>query len=102
MTLIQNLGTKIQGVVRYDVYDPNTDVNGSDIGALGSSLSATDLAYTTWGLGLIYHWDENVKLTAYYDIVSNEEANAAASGILLPYKKDLPDNVFTFRMQMKF
>jgi hypothetical protein len=102
IALIQNLGSKVQAVARYDLYDPNTDVKGSDIGVTGSALSATDLAYSTVGLGMLYYWDESIKFTAYYDIVKNEEVASTATGTLTAYQKDLSDNVFTFRMQVKF
>lgn len=102
VTYIQNLGTKLQALARYDVYDPNTDAKNTDIGAKGTKFNSTDIAYGTVGLGLIYHYDENVKFTGYYDMVTNEEVNAAATGALAPYKSDIADNVFTFRMQVKF
>jgi hypothetical protein len=100
--LVQNFGDKVQGVVKYDVYDPNTQVSGADLGKPGTNLGAADVQFSTLGLGAIYHWDENVKLTAYYDRVTNEESNAAATGSLLPYQQDLKDNVFTARVQVKF
>lgn len=107
VTYIQNFGLKNQMVVKYDVYDPNTQVKGKDIGATttniaGRRLTATDVKFSTLGLGWIYHWDTNVKFVAYYDIVSNEKVNAAATGSLSKYKKDLKDNVFTFRIQYRF
>jgi hypothetical protein len=84
------------------LFDPNTQVEASDVGMVGSNLTAADLAITTLGLGGIYHWDENIKFVAYYDLVTNEEANSASTGTLIPWKKDLTDNVFTFRAQVKF
>ncbi|MDB5048493.1 MAG: hypothetical protein JWO30_1564 [Fibrobacteres bacterium] len=94
---IQNWGSMFQSVIKFDVYDPNTDVEGSDVGvAANGKLSATDLQYTTLGMGLIYYWDANVKLTAYYDMITNEEASAGA------FSKDLNDNVLTLRAQVKF
>ena len=99
---VQNFGTMFQGVLRYDVYDPNTDVSGSDIGAAGKGLGVADVKYSTLGIGGIYFWDSAVKVTAYYDMVTNEEVNAAATGSLAPYKKDLKDNIFTLRAQVKF
>jgi hypothetical protein len=58
---------------------------------------APDIKYSTLGLGLAYRWDTYVKLTAYYDMVTNE-----TSSNLSGYGKDLKDNVFTLRMQFKF
>ena len=103
VNFVQNLGTKLQAVVKYDLFDPNTQVEATDVGKAGSNLTAADLAITTLGLGGIFHWDENVKFVAYYDMVTNEEANSAATtAALIPWKKDLTDNVFTFRAQVKF
>ena len=59
--------------------------------------TAADIKYTTLGLGLAYRWDSNIKLTAYYDMVTNE-----TSSNLSGYTQDLKDNVFTLRMQYKF
>ncbi len=108
--------TPFQAILKYDWYDPNTEVAGNDIGKSVSNSSAntfsktnvTDLKYTTLGLGLAYRWDTNVKITAYYDMVKNETTNAStnSSGVTtfnLPgYQKDLHDNVFTLRVQVKF
>ncbi|MCX7834636.1 MAG: OprO/OprP family phosphate-selective porin [bacterium] len=100
--LIQNVGTKNQLVVKYDTFDPNTKVSGADVGASGSNLTAADLSYTTLGFGIIHHWDANLKVTLYYDKVTNEKANQAATGSLAPYREDLMDNVFTVRLQYRF
>jgi len=107
-TYIQNLGTRDQVVMRYDVYDPNTDVTAPDFlssntsGAAG--LTASDIRYSTLGLGLIHHWDENVKFVLYYEFVRSEElANITGSPAgLLAYASDVKDNVLTFRVQYKF
>lgn len=100
--LVQNILTKNQLVVKYDVYDPNVDADASDIGVPEAGLTAGDIGYATLGLGWIFHWDENVRLTAYYDMVSNEKVSSSATGGLVPFKKDLDDNVLTLRAQMKF
>ncbi len=94
--------TPFQAIVKYDWYDPNTDVKGDDIGTKPKQTSvkttnAADLRYDTWGFGLAYRWDANVKITAYYDMVKNE-----TSANLAGYNKDLKDNVFTLRLQVKF
>lgn len=95
---VQNLGDDFQFVLKYDVYDPNTDVSGNEIGNNSAAkLTAGDIKFSTLGLGLIYHWDANVKLTFYYDSVKNETSSKLAG-----YGEDLKDNVFTFRIQYKF
>jgi len=99
---LQNIGhSPFQFILKYDWYDPNTDVKGDEIGkAVKSGFKATnstDLKYTTLGLGLAYRWDAAVKLTAYWDQVTNEK-----SANLGNFTKDLKDNVFTLRMQVKF
>ncbi len=99
---VQNIGhSPWQTVIKYDWYDPNTDVKGDEIGKSVSSgykaTNATDIKYSTWGFGLSYNWDANVKLTAYYDKVMNE-----TSSNLSGYTNDVMDNVFTLRAQIKF
>ncbi len=99
---VQNIGLSNQFVFKYDWYDPNTDAGASDIGRPGSNFGLGDIKHQTFGVGWIYHWDANVKLTAYYDIVKNEEINSAAAGSLAPFKTDVKDNVLTLRVQYKF
>ncbi|MEW6468221.1 MAG: porin [Bacteroidota bacterium] len=102
---IQNIAqSKHQLVVKYDWYDPNTDVAGDDIGkpisGSASGLKTTgrsDLKYTTIGLGWTYRWDANLKLVLYYDMVANETSKNVSG-----YTKDLRDNVVTFRAQYRF
>lgn len=92
--------TPFQLVAKYDWYDPNTDVKGDDIGkkvAKGKSFGAADVRYDTYGFGLVYLWDANVKITLYYDVIMNEK-----SANLTGYNKDLKDNLFTARVQYKF
>ena len=96
--LLQNIAqTPFQAIVKYDWYDPNTDLKGDQIGKAGSNSTSTDIKYSTVGLGLAYRWDANIKLTAYYDLVQNE-----SSKNLPGYDHDLPDHVFTLRAQVKF
>ncbi len=106
--LIQNIGPANQLVLKYDVYDPNTAVAASDFSASNTSgatgLSATDIRFSTLGLGWIYHWDDNVKFVLYYEMVSNEKLTnlAGTSSSLSIYSDDVRDNVLTFRTQVKF
>jgi len=99
---VQNLGTQFQVAARYDVYDPNTEADGDDIGKKGSKLIASDVAFSTVALALNYFWDDAVRFTAAYDIVTNEQVNSAATSTLKNWTKDLNDNLFTLRMQVKF
>lgn len=95
--LVQNiLQTKHQIVLKYDLYDPNTAITGASIGDKNTNLTAADIKYTTIGVGYAYKIDENVKLSAYYDIVKNETTQ------LKGFSHDVPDNIFTLRMQYKF
>lgn len=95
--LIQTLGARHKIIAKYDWYDPNTQVEGNDIGKANSFTSKTDIKYNTLGLGYIFNYDTNVKFVVYYDIVTNE-----TSANLKGYNNDLKDNVWTFRMQYKF
>lgn len=101
---IQNIGDHDQFVVKYDVYDPNTNVQASDF-APGSNLTVADIKYSTLGFGLIHHWDANTKFLLYYDIVTNEELDATkipSTSSLFPYTGNVRDNVLTFRAQYRF
>ncbi|MFL5765813.1 MAG: porin [Bacteroidia bacterium] len=105
---IQNImQTKHQIIVKYDWFDPNTDVAGDDLGKAiltpsgktYAKTGVTDIKFTTLGLGYAYKWDNNVKITLWYDMVTNETSkNLVSKG----YWKDIPDNVFTLRFQYKF
>jgi len=90
------LKSKNQLVVKYDWYDPNTDVAGDAVDAAHKFTSA-DIKYSTLGLGWAYLWDHNVKLLAYYDLVTNE-----TSKNLPGFGEDVKDNVFTLRFQYSF
>lgn len=91
ITFVQNIAdTKHSIVIKYDWYDPNTNLSSNNV------KSKADMAYSTIGLGYIYRMNNNVKLTAYYDIVANEEINVKG------YHNNVDDNVFTLRLQYKF
>ncbi|HOS47165.1 MAG TPA: porin [Bacteroidia bacterium] len=101
-TLVQNISIlKSQLILKYDWYDPNTDIKGDEVGRKSAegnkSTNATDLRYDTFGAGIAYLIDNNTKIVAYYDMVKNE-----TSSNLSGYTKDLKDNVFTLRLQYKF
>lgn len=101
--------TPLTLVLKYDFYDPNTKVKGDEIGqsVAGATKATTeaDVKFTTLGAGVIFTVSNNVRITAYYDMVTNEKTSNL---ILDPaktksnYAKDLKDNVFTLRLQYKF
>lgn len=106
--LVQNIfQTKHQLVVKYDWYDPNMAVAGNDIGVKvtgkNKATAAADARFSTLGIGWVYKWNSQVKITAYYDYVVNETTTAITNASTL---KDLSanrlDNVFTLRVQYKF
>ncbi|MFH0920424.1 MAG: hypothetical protein V1913_08675 [Fibrobacterota bacterium] len=107
LMVVQNVFLRNQLVLKYDVYDPNTDVEGKDItNTTTTKLSVADLKYTTIGVGLVHHWDENLKFVLYYDKVENEAAafntTDANDKKYTTFNGDLSDNVLTLRAQYKF
>lgn len=99
---LQNIKeTPVQLVVKYDFFDPNTKVEGDAIGkSVGDGLTKTnsaDVKFTTWGFGLVYRWETTTRIMLYYDLVKNE-TSANLSG----YTRDIADNQFTLRIQVRF
>jgi hypothetical protein len=84
---------RTQLVGKYDMFDPNTDLETDNV------TNAADLKYSTIAGGLVFHWNDKVKFTLYYDKVINEETKAPSLAL---YSKDLNDDVITFRIQYKF
>jgi len=95
--LLQNVfNAKHQIGLKYDWYDPNTAVSGTEIGNSGSNINATNIKYSTFSLGYNYFMNENMKLFLWYDWVKNETTG------LQDFNDDLTDNVFTCRIQFRF
>jgi hypothetical protein len=94
---LQNIiNSKNQLLVKYDWYDPNTQVSGKDIGKANTTLTFADIKYSTLGVGYAYYFNEHVKAILYYEFVKNEET-------ALPFfTSDQKDNLFTVRMQFRF
>lgn len=83
-------------MLKYDWYDPNRLVAATEIGKSGTNFTQADIRYSTLGVGLTRYFSGNLKLLAYYDLVRNEKT------LLAGFEDDVPDNVFTFRMQLRF
>lgn len=95
--LIQNIGqSKFQVVAKYDWYDPNVNIEGKAIGKAGTNTKLADIRFDTYGFGITYRMNTNLKLVMYYDMVKNEET------LVSGYGQDIKDNVMTVRMQFKF
>ena len=79
---------------KYDMYDPQTQLKGSQLNIMQYSYAITDIKYTTLGFGysiVPYNW---FKLMIWYDWVINESTNIP--GYYGDFKKD---NVLTIRTQ---
>ncbi|HEX6429279.1 MAG TPA: porin [Niastella sp.] len=95
--LLQNIVNEHHQLgIKYDWYDPNTEVKRDEIGKAGNNINATDIKYTTVSVGYNYIINENVRLMLWYDFVKNENTSLAG------YTDDLKDNIFTARLQFRF
>jgi hypothetical protein len=94
---LQNIFNKQHQLgVKYDWYDPNTDVEGEDIGQPGANLGRANIRYNTWGLGYNYYINDNLRLLLWYEWIKNEKT------VLDGYTEDVKDNIFTCRLQFRF
>ena len=62
----------------------------------GTNLTSADIKFTTLGLGITHYFSDHLKMLIYYDIVRNEPT------MLEGWNGDVRDNVFTWRIQMRF
>ncbi|GAA4461425.1 hypothetical protein GCM10023093_06040 [Nemorincola caseinilytica] len=93
---IQHLGsTKHLSILKFDWYDPNRLVKGTEVNPT-YGYTAADVRYNTLGIGYMRLLNAHTKLTLFYDHIMNE--STAISG----YTKDLKDNIFTCRVQFRF
>lgn len=88
--------TKFRALLAYDVYDPNTNIKESQIGAAGSNTTAGDIKFSTLGYGMAYQLNSRIKLTVYNEHVVNDATQ------LPEYVNDLKDDVFTARLQYRW
>jgi hypothetical protein len=94
---IQRIGESKHDVsVKYEWYDPNTKVSGNNISAV-NNFSAADIKYSALGLTYIFNLNVNYKIMLNYNMVTNETTKNVAG-----YSKDLKDNIFTARFQIRF
>ncbi len=94
---LQNIiNKKHQLGVKYDWYDPNTEVKGKEIGASSTNITAANIRYDTWSFGYNYYMNDHFKLMLWYDVVNNEAT------ALPDYATNLKSNVLTCRLQYRF
>ena len=95
--LLQNIvSSKHQLGLKYDWYDPNTKIQGKEIGDTYTNAHWADIKYGTIGIGYNYYMNKNIKLLLWYDWVMNEKTSLAG------YTADAKDNIFTTRIQFRF
>ncbi|MEO6327718.1 MAG: porin [Ginsengibacter sp.] len=95
--LLQNInGVKHQIALKFDWYDPNTEVSRKDIGKAGANINEANIKFTTLGFGYVNYFNDNVKLVLWYDKITNEKT------LLSAYSRDVKDDVFTCRLQFRF
>jgi hypothetical protein len=82
--------------IKYDWYDPNTEVKTLEIGKPGPSVNETNIKYSTLGVGYINYINPSLKLVLWYEKVFNEKTQ------LTGYTTDIRDNIFTCRLQFRF
>ena len=107
---VQDLGQlPISAIVKYDWYNPNTGVSGNNIAVTDSKTGRGDIQMSNLGLGLMWRINPALRLTSYYDIVSNETTenlkdtrNTNDQITKYGYESNRKDNVFTLRLQYKF
>ncbi len=88
--------TKLSALLSYDVYDPNTDIKGMQIGKPNTFTTAADIKYSTLGYGVAYQVNTRLKFTVYNEHVKNEGTS------LSDFSSDLRDDVFTARLQYRW
>lgn len=94
---LQNIvNTKHQLGIKYDFYDPNTKIKGTEIGANGAVHTLADIKFTTLTVGYNHYFNDHLKMFLWYDFVKNESTS------LNNYTGDVKDNVFTCRLQYTF
>lgn len=95
--LIHNLTDRAhQFVLKYDWYDPNTDLSGNEINLNSSGVTSADIKYSTLGLGYNYQLNTNAKFMIWYDRIINEKTGVEG------FRDDLKDDILSLRLQFRF
>lgn len=99
--LVQNIGDDVQLVAKYDAFDRNTDLEATEVTAVG------DATASVLGLGVNYFW-QRFRFTLYYEMPSfaADEAIQIDPSTRKPIESfrsvDAKDNKTTLRFQYRF
>jgi hypothetical protein len=93
--LNQTFLKKHQIFLKYDWYDPNIKIKGSEITA-SANFGPSDVRYDTFGAGYIFYLNDNLKFVLYYDHPLNEKSGIKG------LTADQTDDTYTFRVQFRF
>jgi hypothetical protein len=85
---------KHAAIIRYDFYNPNHKLRGNNLQTDG------DVKYATFGVGYMYNPTSYIRISTFYEWITNEQSNAAT--LSEKFQKNTKDNVFTIRLQYKF
>jgi hypothetical protein len=93
--LIKNIGKRVQFAVRYDRFDPNSKLNGSDLGVkgytAGSKTTTTTMNTVSSGGNTLV--DKQVKTTIINNSLSSGTADLAYSQVTLALSYYFDDNI---------
>jgi hypothetical protein len=96
LNLIQDfVKSGLSAVTKFDFYDPNAKNPKKETGIGGTGKG--DIAWNTFGTGILCYINRDIRLTVYNDWLQNE-TSANLSG----YDRGIADNVFTLRVQYSF
>ncbi len=88
--------TKHELVLKYEWFDPNTEVDSDNIKSI-NRFTGADIKYTAIGIGYNCYVNDNFKLMIHYNMVTNE-----LSKNLSGFTREIPDNILTIRAQYRF
>jgi len=94
--------TPLTFVFKYGYMNPNKEWKEK-------KTNKTDLAYNSYGFGFLWKINSYTRLQAFHEILVNEKTDEIAvadskapNGTKLDYSTNVPDNVFTLRLQYRF
>jgi hypothetical protein len=112
LMLVQNITSDLQLAVRYDMWDPNTNFEGTNAASMpkinGANYIKTnanlggDLALNTLTIALNAYVGGSLRFMFNVDMPMLEEYTKTVSGVGEVTVADPQDNRFTLRMQYKF